>query len=641
MQYLTKRREGILSRLNEDLQVITSSDLALSFNVSTRTVKNDVSEINAVIQEYGALIESRLGKGYQLTIKDRFLFDQYNHAVKAVEYKNTIEVPQYRYERINYIIKKLLAIDYYISAENLISELYVSATTLNTDLKEVKSILSEYGLSIETKPKFGIILKGDEIGKRLCIAEYYFHSAVSTGFFAADHAMFVSTANKIELQKITAILKEVVSEFNLNISDASFQNFVIHICIAIRRWKFYNYVKMTGDKAKAVVSYHEYPAGKRLKEKLEEWQNIILPNEEALYFTLHFHSKHLNEIEELTGYDQEFTGKVIAEICQLLSQKYHIENLNISQFEKYLSLHIPVMVERLRTGMVIRNAEVYKTIGNYPLAAFITCDISSVIENRYQVKMNINEYAYLILYANLLIINSLKNNKRILLLCCQGRPEMATIINEINEYLYHWSADIDICDFYKLDTVDLSKYSLLITTIKVAAEIELPQVVLSSSRPFYIQIKEAIDNASYNNIDLPSFFKPQYCINHLAANDKSEVLKRISKLFVNAGEVYHAISSSKQEMVLETNKKIVFLHSNMVIPENFILMVTLKKPIIWKNQWIQIVFWVNAASLQLQELFLAYHYLNEKTKRETAVQKLLNAQSTADLIELMTDSESR
>ena len=391
MIYLSRRSKQIIYKFTDTPDaILTSYDLAQETNVSTRTIKQDISDLNPLLKQYGASIEPRLGKGYQLEIADQFLFRQLVSELKSQDTNTTADIPKYRYERISYIIKKLLAIDYYISLEDLAGELYVSRSTLSADLKEVRSILSEYNLSIVSKPNYGIILEGNEINRRLCISEYYFHSTVSTGFFALDHALFVSSANQIEINKIEEILREVISEYSLNLSDASFQNMVIHIVISIRRWRFYNYVRMDKKNADKIARYREYEAGKALKVKLEQWLNIILPYEESLYFTLHFHSKHMSEIAEISPESNRSTERTLNKIYDMLQQKYGITNIDKDRFEMYLRLHIPVMVERLETGMIVRNSQTYSIIGNYPLATHITYDISKIIEEEYQVKMNIH-----------------------------------------------------------------------------------------------------------------------------------------------------------------------------------------------------------------------------------------------------------
>ncbi|MFQ8584607.1 MAG: BglG family transcription antiterminator [Holdemania massiliensis] len=238
MEYISDRLEQILITLGETNEALTSAQLAEKVKVSARTIKKDVSELNAILKDYDAVIHARTGVGYKLSVNDEFLYNQFLTELKRRELRTAQTVPKYRYERVNYIVKKLLTVDYYLTIEDLVDELYISRSTLTADLKEVREIFKDYNLELTSRPNYGILLVGEEIAKRLCIAEYFFHANISTGYFAADNAMFVSSTNQDEIRFVRDLLEEIMEKYSIHMSDQSLQNFVIHIIIAIRRWKF-------------------------------------------------------------------------------------------------------------------------------------------------------------------------------------------------------------------------------------------------------------------------------------------------------------------------------------------------------------------------------------------------------------------
>ena len=635
MDFLHKRQLTILFRLVEvGPETLTSQALANEIGVSARTIKKDIAELGNILIEQGASIEPKMGKGYQLTVYDEFLFNQLLMMQKLQEFNPVHKIPRYRYERINYIIKKLLAIDYHIRLENLADELYVSRSTITADLQEVREILSDFNLKILSKPNYGIILDGEELNKRLCISEYYFHSDVSTGFFAADNAMFISNSNQLEISIINNILIQVIRDFNLNISDFSVQNLVIHIVIAIRRWRFYNYVKMTPDRIEHYRKYREFPAANRLKEELEKWLNIILPIDEAFYLMLHLHSKHVNELNELGKDEISLVEKTLFEIYSMLRNQFNFITLDKNQYEMYIRQHIIVMVERLRTGMVIRNPQTYKILGKYPLATYLTLFVSQIIKETFKVEMNINEFSYLVLYTNLLISNSNRIKTKILLVCYQGRPEMITLLNELNENMSSLHQNIEICDYYMLETKKMSDYSLLITTIPLSTSFDIPTVYISDASPYWLQIQKAISDVVIAPVLAEDIIKPNFFMNHLKATDRDEVLRKISHLFdKQSSHVYKALWAGEQQMCLETSNNIVLLHTNeLVVDEDFILIATFKKPIIWKRQWTQTVIWVNSSDCDILKLMGYYRLVNGMIKVDNLSQKLLNLNDFSELL---------
>ena len=629
MSSITPRLKKVLYRLLESKNEVTSKNLAISAGVSTRTIKKDIIELNTLLEEYGAEIEAHLGKGYQLIQKDEFLFSQLLLTMKNEE-NQADEIPRYRYERVNYIIKKLLAIDYYISQDFLIDELYVSRSTIAADLKEVKEILKEYHLSVISKPNYGSILEGTEIDKRLCISEYFFHNNVSTGYFAADHAMFVSASNQHEISFINEILINIINQHNLQISDYSLQNLVIHIVIALRRWRFYNYVHLEEKERLEIMKIREYPAGKAIKEQLERWQKMILPEDEACYFALHLQSKHVNRLEDL---DNEILDKVeltLFEIYRCLHQKFNFLVSDKSQYEENVRLHIPVMIQRLRHGMVVRNLQTYRYFGKYPLATHITFHFIKIIENNFNISMNINEFSYLVLYTNLLLSNSMRKKSRILLATCQGRPEMITLLNELNESVIGIHS-VDVCDYYKIGNKDLRQYDLLISTVPFAEKISIPAMYVPEDYSIESAlVQDLLQNKQSDREFILDILKQQYFIANCKAIDRDEVFKKVSSCFENNFEVYQMLWSGERILCGETQNQAVIFHTEQTLDEDFIFVAILKKTIIWKKQWIKAVFWVNCYDNDFKKLTAMYRFVEYCLQNEAKFKDLLDCQNYTD-----------
>ena len=62
--------------------------------------------------------------------------------MNQAENANMMEVPKTMQERIAYLIRKLLMVDYPLKLDELADEVFVSRQTINGDLKEVRKLLS-------------------------------------------------------------------------------------------------------------------------------------------------------------------------------------------------------------------------------------------------------------------------------------------------------------------------------------------------------------------------------------------------------------------------------------------------------------------------------------------------------------------
>ena len=87
--------------------------------MSVRTIKTYIKKINEKIMPYGVSICSKARNGYWLEIKDNADLNQIYALIDKQTNTKYDETPKYNYERINYIIKKLLVVDYHIKMEDL------------------------------------------------------------------------------------------------------------------------------------------------------------------------------------------------------------------------------------------------------------------------------------------------------------------------------------------------------------------------------------------------------------------------------------------------------------------------------------------------------------------------------------------
>jgi len=161
-----KRWLDILNLLVERVPV-TSETLAKQLQLSSKTVRTEMKELQKALDKEGAHLYSRTNAGYYLEITDRKQYDRFLSSLQG-----NGDMPVDSQERIRYILEVLLENDGdFIKLDDLAEQLYISRSRLVADLNEVKAILKEYHLSMEAKPHYGFRLKaGDEMDVRLCMA---------------------------------------------------------------------------------------------------------------------------------------------------------------------------------------------------------------------------------------------------------------------------------------------------------------------------------------------------------------------------------------------------------------------------------------------------------------------------------------
>lgn len=85
-------------------------NLGVSIGVSSRTIRNDIKELNQILKDYGACVVSEISQGYHLRIEDQEKFSGFLKGLerqkKGRDFQNII--PSEPEDRVRYIISKLL-----------------------------------------------------------------------------------------------------------------------------------------------------------------------------------------------------------------------------------------------------------------------------------------------------------------------------------------------------------------------------------------------------------------------------------------------------------------------------------------------------------------------------------------------------
>src|SRR5699024_75558 len=246
--------QAIIQELLKYETPLSGSHLAHLNNVTSRTIREDVREINEIIGTLGGTIRPVMGKGYELDILDSDIFKMFiqslNEGERSVAYTHE--------ERTSNIICSLLLSSKYIKMDDLADELFISKSTLQSDMKQVKAILSDYHLEIVSKPGYGIKVSGTEMNLRFCLSQYIFNH---TQYKTEPHSIYL---NNDELEKIQQVVTSTLKTDKITITDIAIKNLVIHIGIAVRRIRDGYSVDGNSERLIKFKNHKEYDIAERI-----------------------------------------------------------------------------------------------------------------------------------------------------------------------------------------------------------------------------------------------------------------------------------------------------------------------------------------------------------------------------------------
>ncbi|NRK74133.1 PRD domain-containing protein, partial [Salmonella enterica subsp. enterica serovar Typhi] len=211
-------------------------------------------------------------KGYTLEIWDKPVFQQYLHSIFVENTLSHVSIPKTPEDRVTYIIIRFLLNDHYLKLDDLADELFVSKSTIQQDIKNVKEILQKYDITLEARPNYGLKAVGDEIKVRFCLSEYVLdRKKQSTNTIDSPLPSIFDDENMEAIQEI--ILRQI-KKYQITLSDIAINNLFIHIVIARKRIISGHYVAIFHADMDEIEQQREYHVANEIAKEVEELYQI-------------------------------------------------------------------------------------------------------------------------------------------------------------------------------------------------------------------------------------------------------------------------------------------------------------------------------------------------------------------------------
>lgn len=578
------RLHGIFTYIHAQQLPTLSKDVAKHFNISERTLRSDIHNINSILQNHGAKIELKRKFGYTLSIHDETLFQTFltllkTWGIEAAEL-DTAE------KRIHYILQVLLYEQDYQSQDKLARLVYVSRNTISNYLKSIKSMLSQHHLQLETKANLGVKVTGKEEYKRSFITDTLIpHDMQSymVGFSRGEKKLFTG----IDLYLIERIVLAFTKQNNFSFSDFNLKNMILHIALLISRIE----MGCPIEEHKNVKHMEKFLTISSLLHSIEKAFHIEIPKNEAYYIYSHFISNANNAPDAMNH--STYVQSLVDQLLFNIHENYYFDLRRDMMLVSDLKHHFQSILNTKLYHLNKRNPLLNTIKSNYPLAYEITLTAVNQVFEGEPYQLTEDEIGYVSLHIGAGIercFNAQIQKKKVIIVCGSGYASSRMLEAKLNNI---FKDKITICgrfSYHEYQERTLQDIDFIISTIPIEIK-DVPVVIVDFS--LYNKDIEHITKTltfrtdEHNKID--KFFDEQLFIKCHSYISKEALLHDLSTLLLDNAYVQQSFETSvlKREQIAATNMDEVLAIPHpmeLCAHKTKVVVAILDEPLLWNKQ---------------------------------------------------------
>ena len=458
---INDNRTGQILQYFRKIPVITVSTLAAKLDVSERTIRNDIKQLNHDLHGC-AVIEGKKGE-YSLHIYAAETFRAIY--AKLTDENSFLSGPQ---NRMDYIFAKLIHSEEPVLTDEIAYEMNVGRSTLIGDLRKLRENLEPYHLEIVGKVGRGLLLHGQEVAIRQYILENNYQQLY--GDYPMD-------------QEIVEAITEIFNAYALQKSTR--RNFEQFVTLMLDRFLTGHFIGKLDALYYKLVNKDEFEIADVLINRIADILQVDFPIEEKIFVFLPIAGMRTPtdianlKLIKLDENIQKTLDKIIARIHQEMNI-----NLYGNEFTREFLYHIMFMLNRLRYGIKLTNPMLDDLRIKYPLAYQMAGIAGEIIQQEYNLVVTEAERGYLAAYFGVFLTENVNQEKRfrVALVCAEGKITARLVAVQLKRILDS-TAQLDIFYQENVSGDELDRYDVIVSTVKLG---------VSSSRPM-IQVGEIFD----------------------------------------------------------------------------------------------------------------------------------------------------
>lgn len=594
--------------LETSKEFLNSHELAEMSGISPRTVIRYIRELKDSAQEYGFVIHTLMGRGYQLEITDR---DRFKNAISSEED-----------EEVTAVLFRLL-LEQTCKLDDLAELLHYSRPGMARVMEKVEQNLGRQGFRLLNKPYVGFFISGNEIH----IRNYLYHLLENLSMEKTQKLFGVSS---VQIEQIKTYINGELSRKSVAKSAENEKFFLrymfaqagrIRIGKTIRTDYFANisqtaHLQSDMDAALHIMNLAGYAD---CPEADKEIETIYL----ALVYRQAFWQNGLADAidEKNLQFYQELTQRAFERI----KANYKVDLLQDDILVNGLILHIASNFSRYLLGMETENLFYNDVLETYPTAYYYAMEVAEEISAWTKLSLSKYEISFLGMHFASYLERNLKSKQwKCAIICGSGAGSAKLLESRLrNKY-----QRLEIIGIYPADEMESvpAEADFYITTFTPNGEKLKGKTWIELSPVFDIKEQIALEQLLGNLNGHPGWNcrgVQKYFLQIDRGMEKQELLEHLCGLCEKKGMISRHEANGilgREELVSTEITEGIAMPHGLIAGASFLVFALLKEPVIWGRTEVKLVvlgcFQRGDERMKEELEYLFRLFLNESDKQE-------------------------
>ena len=554
-----ENRIAVILKNIEMQSVCSVESLAAKLDVSQKTIRNDIKELNCLLGGY-ACISNNKGTCKLIVFAPKGFTEIRNKIYKQEDLFNS------SHTRMAYMFWQLMHAEEPYLTDDLSEEMKVARTTTISDLNRLRKAIEKYDLKIKGKANTGLALCGDEFKIRLFILENIYEQ------------LYLNFP-------LGQTIREKLYDFQerLSMDALGFGFFYRFFVVMIQRIESGHTITKLEAKYEELYGSSAYMIVDEFLNEIEQVKGYQISKEERLFLSISVAGMrtpaNTAEIEQKISIS-EGVADLIIEILDRIKAELNVTVIANELFDDFV-YHVFFMINRLKYGFHIYNPMVDDFKNKYSVAYKMAEIAKGVLEEREGIEMTEDEMGFLAAYFGVFLLEQEPEKKRckIAIVCGSGKIIGRLIENQLKKI---FDVEPEFQFFYGIfDEKRKDDFDYIVTTTELHMDTKTPVVFMDEvfdreyiQRKFenmrYLSeagrtIRKGIDSLFMNLLDETRFF----VLDQESSYDEN--VDRMVRALTNQGELDAGFAQRVRErekystMVLDQN--IAFPHTKNMLPK--------------------------------------------------------------------------